>query len=336
MDILHDVWVAWNNQWGATVATILAIIAMAMNAGERVQKLVTSIARWRAWSNIHRLWKAGLNKYRVRRAKGAMRAKLAQTRLSIPIRTYQECLTRSLNSSYDSKLQAIMPEKPSWLNDYYVATALEEMSLRGEIAKCEKYELSNSWPPSIVTYLFLRREPGKTIEEQAEEVTSESRCLVEQSSLWRSLSSCSEESRFDTVQCAETTAPGSTTINTRVTLKPTAPPCQRCWKRKQREEDISQLVDSITEYDFAPITPIEITGRNQEFQEHVKDVCIASRCSSDVKIVKLIVEQAIGLRANQISDVPTGDADEWTEQHVADFKASLRNYIQTEMKSDCP
>lgn len=330
MDILSDVWEAWNNQWGATVATILAIIAMVMNAGERMQKLASSVARWKVWADVHRLWNSGQNKYRIRRAKGAMKANLAHSGgFRISIRTYQACLMGNPNSSYRNELEPITPDKPSWLNDYYVAAALEEMSMKGEIAKCEMYELSNSWPPSIETYLFRRQESGRTVEEQAEEITAESRCRVEQWPIWRDLSSCSEESRFDIVERAETTAPGSTTFNTQVTLKRKAPPCQRCWKKKQRESDIRQLVDSITKYDLACATSTEITGMVQEFQETVIEVCIASRCSSDAKTVKKIVEHAIDIRVNQIANVPANHKADWTEQLTAEFKTKLHDYINT-------
>lgn len=335
MNFLHEFWAAWNNQWGATVATILGITAIAMNAGEKFQGLASFVARWRVWATIRRLLKLEQNKYRIRRTKGAMKAKLAHSGLTITIQQYQACLTENQSSSRRNELEPITPEKPSWLNDYYVATALEEMSMKGEIAKCEMYGLSNTWPPSVETYLFLHREPGKTIEEQAEEVTSESRCRVEQFPVWRDMSSCSEETRFDIVGNSETTAPGTTIHSTKVTLKPKVPPCKRCWMRKQRKSDIRQLVDSITEYDLSHAAPVKITGMNQEFQESVIEVCIASRCSSDTKTVKEIVEQAIKIRANQIANVPVGHEAEWTGQLTENFTSSLRTYIQTKLEWTC-
>ena len=327
MDFLDQIWTAWNEQWGATIAAILGIIAIAMNTGDKIHRLSTAIKRWKGWAIARRWYRSSQRKYRVHRAKNAMFAHLKQTPVRIPIRTYTNCLAENPLTSERNTLSAIIPKKPSWLNDYLVATALEALRNEEKIVKAELYQLSNHWPPNTETYLFLRPEPGKTIEEKTEEVEVESRCRVEQFQEWRHLSSCSEESRYDTTRYAETTAPGNTTFGTRVTPKPSAPPCSRCWERKSRERDIKMLVDGITKYDLASEVTIEVTGSNREFQEAITEVCIESDCATDAATVKEIVTEAITIRRSQLSSVPVDHEAEWTEQLTTDFKSSLSAHI---------
>lgn len=327
MDFLNQIWAAWNEQWGATTATILSIIAIALNAGDKTQRLASAITRWKGWSIARRWYLFVQKKYRIHRAKNVIFAHLEQTNVTIPIRTYSSCLTENRLTSGRNALSPITPERPSWLNDYFVATALEELRNDRKIGRAELYRLSNTWPANIEIYLFLRRRPGKTIEEQVEEEEVESRCRVEQFPPWRPQSSCLEESRYDTVEHAETTGPGATSFRSQVTRKPSAPPCSRCWVRAERERDIPMLVDSITKYDLAQIATIEICGRNQEFQEAVAAVIIESDCAADASTVREIVGQAITLRRNQLNTIPREDKEEWTEELTTDFKSKLTTLI---------
>ena len=165
------------------------------------------------------------------------------------------------------------------------------------------------------------------MKEQAEELEVESRCRVEQFQEWRHLSGCSEESRYDTTRYAETTAPGTTCFHTRVTPKPSAPPCSRCWERKSRERTINILVDDITKYGLASAATIEVTGSNREFQEAIMEVCIESDCATDAATVREIVTEAITIRRSQLSSVLVDHEAEWTEQLTTDFKSNLSAHI---------
>ena len=333
MEFLNQIWTAWNEQWGATIATILGVMAIAMSAGDRIHRLSSTVARWKGWTIARRLYQSGQRKYQIRRATNAMFAHLKQTSARIPIGTYTNCLAENPLTSRRNALSAITPEKPSFLNDHLVATALEALHSEGKIAKAELYQLSNTWPPHTEIYFFMRRDPGKTIEEQAEELESESRCRVEQFQPWRDLSSCSEEPRYETTGYAETMAPGNTNFSTRVTLKPDAPPCARCWEKRERDNRISSLVDSITKYDLAPKVTTEIAGRNQEFREAIIAVCTESSCSAEASTVRKIVEEAITIRQNQVNSVPQGHKMEWTEQLTADFTSSLSTKIRAETET---
>ena len=332
MDLLSQIWTAWNDQWGTTIAAILGIIAITMNAGDKIHRLASAITHWRGWAIARRLYRFGQRKYRMHKAKNIMLAYLKQTSVWVPIRTHESCLVENWLTSERNTLSNITPEKPSWLNDYFVSNAMEALHSERKITKAKPYELSNTWPPTTERYWFLFPEPGKSIEEQADEVEAENRCRVEQFPAWRSSSSCSEASRFDITEYVETTAPRARTFQTRVTPKPNAPPCRRCWERKAREQNIGMLVDSITEYDLADLAPKEITGNNQDFQRAVTSVLVDSDCPADAPAVREIVKDAITIRRNQINAISAGNKEEWTEQLTRDFKSSLSS--QTRAKSE--
>ena len=57
----------------------------------------------------------------------------------IGINEYNYCLTENQNSSSRNTLKNITPDKPSWLNDYYVATALESLAEECRIVKAKKF-----------------------------------------------------------------------------------------------------------------------------------------------------------------------------------------------------
>lgn len=327
MDLLSEIWTAWNEQWGATVAAILGIIAIAMTAGDKIHRLASAIARWKGWAMARRWYRSGQRKYRIRRAKNVMFPYIKQWSVTIPVGTYHACLAENQFTLKRDKLTRITPEKPSWLNDYFVATALEALHGERKVAKAKLYELSYNWPPRAETYFFSSPEPGWNIEEQADHAEAESRCRAEQFTAWRDSSSCSEEPRFDVANFAETTAPGATTFHTRVTSKPNAPPCRRCWEGKGREQNISMLVDGITKHDLSDLTPTEITGNNQEFQQAVTAVLIDSDCPADASAVKEVVAHAITVRRNQLNAVSAANKEEWTEQLTAEFKSSLSSQI---------
>ena len=332
MDLLNEIWTAWNEQWGATIAAILGIIAIAMNAGDRAHRLVSAIARWRVWSIARRWYQSGKRRHRLRRAKRAMFAHIKQTSVWVPVGIHERCLVEDWLTSRRDALHNIIPEKPSWLNDYFVANAMESLHSERKIAKAKPYELSNSWPPTAYRYWFLFPEPGKSIEEQADDFEVEQRCRVEQFPAWRDISSCSESSRFDIAGFSETTAPRERTFGTRVTLKSNAPPCRRCWERKDREENMSLLVDSITKYDLADLTSTEITGDNQEFQTAVTAVLVDSDCPVDAPTVREIVKDAIAIRRNQLNTNSAGNREEWTQQLIKEFKSNLDSQIRAKFK----
>ena len=298
-----------------------------MNAGDKIHRLASAILRWQGWAMARRWYRSGQSKYRMRRAKNVMFAHLKQRYVTVPVETHHACLTESQVTSRRDRLSDITPRKPSWLNDFFVANALETLHRERKIAKAKIYELSYNWPPRAETYFFPSPEPGKTIEEQSDQAEAESRCRVEQITAWPDESSCSEEPRFDIDESAETTEPGATTFQTRVRKKPNAPPCRRCWERKAREEDITRLVERITKYDLAHLTPAKITGNNQEFQTAVTAVLIDSDCPADASAVREIISHAVAVRRNQLNAASASDKEAWTEELTAEFKTELSSDI---------
>ena len=328
MEFLNQVWIAWNEQWGATIATNLSIIAIAMTAGEKFHRLTSAIARWKGWDAVARYYKSVQKKHRIRRTKNIMLFELKHEygSLIVGIREYNNCLTENQNSSSRSTLKNITPEKPSWLNDFYVATALESLSEECRIVKATKFNL-DSWPPRPGLFLFSKRKEGITCEQQIDGIETESKCLVHQQ--WNE---CLYSPRYTAKGHAETIEPGRTELGTRYWLRADAPPCSRCWDIKKRKGDIRLLVESITKYDLSADATIEITGRNQEFQEAVISACIGSQCEAEVATIRKIVEQAIKVRATQICALQPKHKTEWSEQLCSDFGSRLAICIRTELK----
>ena len=261
------------------------------------------------------------------RAKKAMRLKLAHTDVMIPITTYESCLNENKRASGRSALSAITPGKPAWLNDYYVASALEELSRECKVVKATTFKLDN-FPPSPHIYVLAGKKVGTPVKQQADEIETESMCLVHQS-----FRECLEAPRYEIGGRAETVSPGTVQFFTQSKLIEGAPPCSRCWDIKTRRRNIRLLVNDITRHDLAASATLEITGENQEFQEAVIAACVEGQCAAEVADIKEIVERAIEIRAGQIAGMPadTDHKTEWTEQLTADFASSLRLYVETEL-----
>ena len=258
------------------------------------------------------------------RAKNIMRSKLEGTRLTIPAGIYSNCVAENDRSSKHNMLGNITPEKPSWLNDYYVASALESLWREGKIVKATKFEL-NGFPPRPELFLFSIVKEGTTAKQQAEEIETDSQCLVNQ--IFRQ---CLRADRYDSRVHSETTGPGRVSHGNKYHLKGDAPPCNRCWEIKQLQSDIRLLVDDITRYDLATKATQTIQGMNREFQEAVIATCIESQCAAVVGLIKKIIEQAIEIRGIQLDELPVGHEMDWNEQLTTEFTSRLRAYIESE------
>ena len=103
---------------------------------------------------------------------------------------------------------------PTWLNDYFLVSALEALAKKDKLVKGVLHD-PISWPPSPAIYVFRLPRPDAPIEEQAEEIETNSICGIYQS--W--LRMCRLDSRFDDPW------------HTRVLES--APPCERCWEQKE-------------------------------------------------------------------------------------------------------
>ena len=324
MDSFNDIWTAWNQEWGVTVATIVASIALVVSLSEKLQRMVSAICRWRIWTLIINIYGALKKWYRMHRAKQAMYAKLDQTSITIQIGTYDHCLSQSQHSSVQKALGNITPEKPRWLDDYFVATALESLANDGKVAKAMLYVVGR-WPPSAQTYLFQRRKANRSVQDEVREIETNSMCAT-----YQSTSECPMEFRHERGTVAETTAPGRTEFRNQIRLKDGVPPCELCWERKARRTNISMLVENITKYDLAEIVTKEIIGESNEFQQAVINACMENKCQADAGTIKEIVRRAIEIRSNQLKPIAPGRGLEWTAQSTEEFSASLSVYINEE------
>ena len=54
MDFLSELWTTWNDHWGAGVASIAALVLVAISLAEKTRNLVSGFSRWVGWRNIVR------------------------------------------------------------------------------------------------------------------------------------------------------------------------------------------------------------------------------------------------------------------------------------------
>ena len=321
MDLLAEFSTAWNEGLGVTIATILATIALLKSMGKELKQMGSSVWRWNAWAIVSKLCRKAVCIYRVSKAKRAMRRTLEGSRLRIGIRVYENCLRDDPSKSTRSQLEEITPAKPTWLNDYYVATALESLSIEGSVVKANRYSV-NAWPPKAENYDFVAVDANESAHEEAGRTETNDKCVAYQAS-----SLCPRPPRFEPQHTAETVSARETRFQTTYPLKDMAPPCEQCWENEHREQDIRTLVDKITKYDLASIATIEITGTDGEFQESIAETCIESRYSAEVSLIKPVVKLAIDIRQRQIACCTSRLQYEWRQAEKEELVAELREYI---------
>ena len=234
---------------------------------------------------------------------------------------YGNCLEKNRISSPRGMLAKITPEKPSWMNDYYVATALNLLFEENRVVKATLYE-TNGYPPRPTYYCFEQVEKGKNAAEITDEIEKESLCIV-----YQCHSICPEPSRHEVISYSETVSASQVNHRTEHKLRPDSPPCARCWDKIQRERDISGLVENITTNDLGAIVTIAVTGEQKEFQKAVIETCIESDCTADTPTIKKIVEQGVEIRRLQLELIPPKTQTNWDEQGTADFVSALSAYI---------
>ena len=295
MDLLAELSTAWNEGWGATIAAILAITALLKSTGKELKQLGSSVWRWKAWAIISKLCRKAVTRYRVRRAKSVMRRTLEQKSVRIGIQVYENCLRDDPSKSTRGQLEAITPAKPTWLNDYYVASALEALSNVGSVVKANRFAV-NSWPPNPESYVFVAVDANESAYEEVFRMETNGKCVA-----YQAFSLCPMPPRFEPKQTAETVSPRETRFQTTYPLKDMAPPCELCWEKENRERDIRILVDKITKYDLASIATVEITGTDGEFQKAIAEMCVESQYPAEASLIKPVVKLAVDVRQRQIA-----------------------------------
>ena len=260
--------------------------------------------------------------YRVHRAKGLMRRALERGGLRIQIRAYANSLRDDPSNSTRSRLDTITPARPSWLNDYYVATALEALSGETSVVKATRYSVK-SWPPNPESFDFVTANDDGSTCEEAIRIETNDKCAA-----FQFFSYCPRPARFEPTHIAETISPRETRFETRFPLKDLAPPCELCWEKEYRERDIRTLVDNITKYDLADVATIAITGTNGELQEIIANTCIESQYAAEVDLVKPVVKQAIDIRHRQIARCDSSSQYEWRQGEKDELVTTLNEYIK--------
>ena len=319
MDLLNDIWETMSQQWIGTVAFLLAVFSLA----EKVGGVISAVKQWRVWKAIYSQCKRPLVRYRLHQAKRAMQASLTSNNVRIPVNVYASCLRERPSTERRGELATITPEKPSWLNDHLVATALEALSIEGKVVKATQYD-AQSWPARAHSFVFQLPKANKPVLEEAEELETNNLCSIFQGF---DLNQCPTGPRYERGGYANTTSPRRTDFVVTTHLIEGAPPCGRCWGLEHRERDIRQLVESITKYDLGNVATKEITGENGEFQIAVINVCTESNCSEEAALVKQIVEQAIRIRRQQLESVDQKRQTEWSKQLAEEFSSRLSAYV---------
>ena len=274
---------------------------------------------------VSRLYRKANTQYRVRKAKSVMRRTLEESIVWIAIRVYDNCLQDEPRKSTRSQLKEITPVKPSWLNDYYVATALESLSKQGNVVKAKRYSV-NSWPPKTEAYGFGTVSADSSASGEALRIETNNKCVV-----YQDFQYCPRPSRFERQHIAETVSPRETRFKTAFPLKDPALPCDLCWEKEDRARDIRMLVENIAKYDLAVIAIPEITGTNGELQEAVAETCINSPYAAEVKLIKPVVEKAIYIRQGQIARNTLRPEHGWLQGEGEELVATLEEYIKSQM-----
>ena len=179
MDFLSEIWTTWNEELAATAIAVAALIALLNGAGKAIKRLVSTVWGWKGWALVPREWSSMVTRFRSHRAKKLIQRKLERETILVRIQVYESCLQHDPRQSTRSQLREITPDNPHWLNDYYVATALESLSAEGIVAKAVGYS-PNSWPPVSERYNFVTADDNESAEEIASRIETNDKCLVYQ------------------------------------------------------------------------------------------------------------------------------------------------------------
>ena len=328
MDFLTQIWGVWSGGIGTAILTVLTVVLLTMNAAERFHRVSSATVKWKGWLYLHRCYRTAQNRYRIYWAKRVVLALLDSQSWRISIESYDRCLSQDrLDSGLDVTAN-LVPTGPRWLNDFYVASALEALHSRGKITKAKLFDTSG-WPTRAIQYRFRMVPAGTSALDETKSIETDSYCMAYQGFFDR----CPTGRRYESEGYAETKSVGRVEFGTRTWKKESAPPCQRCWETQYLGRDIRMLVDSITEHDLARSTTTEITGIDSEFQKAVTVVCENNRCPTEVPLIKSVVEKGVAIRQLQIETLKTETQVEWPEDLAREFSSLLDDWVKENLQS---
>ena len=179
MEHLNDIWTAWNSHWAGNIGALLGLIAILFTTSEKIHRLASRIKNWNGWGAGLDRCRRVLTRYRRFKAKKAVRKHLVGKRFQIGIREFDSALNEEPVRSSRSAFEKVTPAKPRWLNDYFMAAALEELWQNGKVVKARMYP-PNQWPSDPQSYLFRIPERNDSARDEAEEIETDGMCAAYQ------------------------------------------------------------------------------------------------------------------------------------------------------------
>ena len=173
----------------------------------------------------------------------------------IPIDAYRQYLANSSGGS-GHVLREHFGDVPAWLNDYYVATAMEALARKGHLAKATTYIQDYNWPPKEAGYLFRHKAfiTSSSVAAEVRRIETDNMCVAYQRHLMMytaNRESCFVGARFESEGYSQTISRREVSHGVRMKLREGAPPCERCWELNEQKMGLSELVAQFLKTELA-------------------------------------------------------------------------------------
>ena len=335
MEFLNGIVESVNAGNVGAVMTVLGALAFFLTVITQFGRFISALTRWNIWGWIWRwtgqwVWRTTKHLYfellvkrRRRKATRIMAVQIRDQAVTVNAQGFDLSLASDPWSSTRLRLRHLTPERTHWLNDYYVANALEALSREGKVVKAREYERLG-WPPSVIAYKIW---PSTRTDLSLDEFETDGLCRA-----YQHFRHCPLDARFEEIWSAETVAVDRTIEDWTYPVRESAPPCERCWEKDDSQWRIQQLVRRLTCNDFRQSLTSEMQENISQFQERISAVCVECGCELELENFKRIVERAIEIRRGQLNSLDLGETTEWTDQLAEDFSNALSAYIREELE----
>ena len=315
--------------WKVVLSIVVAIITALIAKTQLVQvyNMAQRASMW-VWRKICFPCTVLVRKWRRRQALTIVERSL-RSQPGVSIRVPSDLFHRSIGTfpiTARSLLCSDMKDRPSWLNDHYVCTALETLNAQGRVVKAKKYLLEplvQPWPPKEYKYIFQHVDyiTSQTVTDEAKQIETNSWCMIYQDVIASDDSQygpCSVDARFEW-ECypSITLGPNRTTRAMRVShLKESAPPCQRCWERYDEERHLSQLVATLWENELW----MDVTLLPGTFHQEIRAFRLSM--SSKLKRGPFLTAVVADCMESGISHEAVNDVSKVTKQRITAFRVA--------------